>query len=195
MKKLLLILFVVLFAYPLLAQEETVFSGKIESGGYGGPLMQTGQILDNTGFFLGGQGGWIINHRFVLGGKGYALINDIDIDGADNLILDFGCGGFMFEYIISSDKLVHYSIQSMIGFGGVRYDVKDASQDHDDLDYSEDGFFVLEPGGNIIVNLSKGLRLGAGASYRYVNGVDYGNLSNSDLSGASLHLFLKIGEF
>ena len=104
MKNILNILLVVLLYYPVMAQEVTLFSGPIESDGYGGPLFKIGQINGETGVFVGGQGGWIINHRLVLGGKGYGLVNDIEVEGSQDLKLGFGCGGAFFEYIIASNK-------------------------------------------------------------------------------------------
>lgn len=83
----------------------------------------------------------------------------------------------------------------MIGAGGVRYVVKDYENDHDNIDYSSDSFFAWEPGINLILNVNKNFRIGAGATYLYVNGVEYDSLSNSDLSGLSAQVFLKFGIF
>lgn len=194
MKRFVLLLICILLAFPLIAQE-TLISGAIESGGYGGPFVKIGQINGKTGIFAGGQGGWIINHRFVLGGKGYGLANIVESGGSENLKLEFGCGGALLEYIIASNKLIHFSIQSMIGAGGVQYAVKDYRENRDAINYTTDAFFVLEPGINIILNFTRIFRLGAGASYRYVNGVSYESLTDSDLSGASFHILLKFGSF
>ena len=144
---------------------------------------------------MGGQSGWIINHSLVLGGIGYGLVSDVEIEDAQNFKLEFGCSGALVEYISSSGKLLHFSIHSMIGAGGVRYAVKDHKKDHDEVNYDDDVFFVLDPGINLILNVSKNFRIGAGATYRYVNGVEYENLSNSDLSGVSAQVFLKFGIF
>ena len=78
---------------------------------------------------------------------------------------------------------------------GLCYDVKDHREDNDDIDYSYDVCFVLEPGVNLILNVNKKFRIGAGVNYRYVNGVDYENLSNSDLSGVTVQIVLKFGDF
>lgn len=195
MKNLIIILLVVLISCPVMAQDETLISGEIENGGYGGPLLIIGQINGDTGIFVGAQGGWIINHAFVIGVKGYGLVNAVDVEGSENLKLEFGCGGALLEYVIASNKLIHLSIQSMIGGGGVGYAVKDYTEDYDDINYFDDGFFVFEPGINLILNVTKYFRISAGAAYRYVNGVEYENLSNSDLSGASAQILLKFGVF
>ena len=196
MKKLVIVLLVILFYYPAMAQDETLIKGEVESGGYGAPIFKVGQINGATGVFVGGQGGWIINHSFVLGGKGYGLVNNVDIEGSQNLKLDFGCGGVLLEYIFSSEKILHVVINTMIGAGGVRYAEKDYSNDYEDeVDYNSSSFFVLEPGIYMVLNISSYFRIGAGITYRYVNGVEYENLTNADLSGVSGEIVFKFGSF
>ena len=209
MKNLTIILLVVLLSCPVMAQDETLFSGEIESGWYGGLTYKIGQINDETGFFMGGQGGWIINSHFVLGGKGYILVNPVAIEGLHNIVLGFGCGGALLEYIIASNKLLHFNIESMIGVGGVYNDVKVYKYDHDPIDYTGDACFVLEPGINLILNVTKNFRIGVGVTYRYVSGIDYDpgapyrtiigddyeNIFDSDLSGASAQMVIKFGVF
>jgi hypothetical protein len=209
MKNLAIILLFVLLSCPVMAQDETLFKGEIESGWYGGLLFKAGQINSETGFFVGGQGGWIINHRFVLGGKGYILVNPVDIEGLQNIVVGFGCGGALLEYIIASNKLLHFSIESMIGVGGVYNDVKEYTKYHDSIEYTGDACFVLEPGINLMLNVAKNFRIGVGTTYRYVHGIDYDpgapyrnvigddykNISDSDLSGVSAQIILKFGAF
>ena len=196
MKNLFIILLVVILSYPAMAQDETLISGEVESGGYGAPIFKVGPINGATGIFVGGQGGWIINHSFVLGGKGYGLVNNVDIEGSQNLKLDFGCGGVLLEYIFSSEKILHVVINTMIGAGGVRYAEKDYSNDYEgEVDYNSSSFFVLEPGINLDLNVSSYFRIGAGVTYRYVSGVEYENLTNADLSGVTGEIVFKFGSF
>lgn len=195
MKNLILLLILGLASNLILAQEETLFSGDIESGGYGGFFTKIGPINGETGVFMGGQGGWLINHRIGLGAKGYGIVNEAKIAGSPNTKLEFGCGGALLEYIISSDKLVHINMHTMIGAGTVRYVIIDYQNPSTGINYSDDGFFVLEPGLDLILNVNKKFRIGAGGTYRYVNGVSYEGLSNTDLSGVSAHFILKFGTF
>lgn len=195
MKNIIFALFVMLFYFPSISQEESLVSGKIESGGYGGVFAEIGQINRETGIFIGGQGVWLINHRFGLGGKGYGIVNEIKIEGLENTKLEFGCGGALLEYTFASEKLVHVNIQSLIGAGSVKYSIIDYTDNHGNIDYTADNFFVLEPGLNVDLNVYKSFRIGAGVTYRYLNGVDYENLSNSDLSGISGQVILKFGTF
>jgi hypothetical protein len=193
MKKLFVIFF--LSSNLLFAQEETLFDGEMESGGYGAFFTMVGEINNETGVFMGGQGGWIINHRIVLGAKGYGLINKVKVEGMQNTKLEFGCGGGLIEYIIASDKLVHVNVFSMIGAGGVKYAVIDYQNPNSPINYTEDSFFVFEPGADVILNVNPKFRVGIGVSYRLVSGVNYEDLSNAGLSGFSGRIILKFGKF
>ncbi len=195
MKSLLFIFIVLLLPYIAKSQQETLVTSTIESGAYGGPLIKFGGINGEPGVFIGGQGAWIINHQFAIGGKGYALINEVEAENLQNVKLEFGLGGVLLEYIIQSDKLLHFNVHTMIGAGGVRYAVINYRIPSGSIDYSEDGVFIMEPGADLVLNINNFFRVGAGLTYRIVSGVDYENLSNNDLSGLSAHIVLKFGVF
>ena len=195
MKHCINLLFIILLSYSVMAQEETLISGEIDHGGYGGFITKLGQINGEFGVFLGGQGAWIINHRVGLGAKGYFLVNKVEVEELQNIKLEFGCWGGLVEYIIASDKRVHANINLMIGAGSVHYTVADYQNDHSEIDYSDDGFFAMEPAVDLVLNVHKNIRIGIGAAYRIVNGVDYMSLSNSDLNGFSGEIVLMFGAF
>ncbi|RPH89069.1 MAG: hypothetical protein EHM72_20845 [Calditrichaeota bacterium] len=171
MKKIACLL--LLSIVPLMAQEQTLFSGKYEHGGYGGPFMQFTQMKGSSAIMVGGRGGWIINHSFVLGGGGYGLASPIKAglytENGEELYLQAGFGGLMLEYYFEPNRLWHFSVQSFIGGGSVNY--SDRRYDNDEWDdrdhiYGDDTFFYLEPGLTLTLNLTKFMRIGAGASYR-----------------------------
>lgn len=197
MRNLIVVLAILTFTLSVYGQgdTETLISGDIESGGYGGPVVKIGQIQGKSGIFVGGQGGWIINHQFVLGGGGYGLTNDIlmeDIESTEDLYLNFGYGGLFVEYIIAPKKLLHFTVNSLIGAGGVSFRDKDYEQTDS---YDDDSFFVLEPGVSLALNLHKHIRITLGGTYRYITGVDLEGTSNSDLSCATFEVRLKFGSF
>jgi hypothetical protein len=195
MKKIAIIIGVVLLSTTLAAQEKTLLSGDAHHGGYGAIFTKFGQLNGGTGIFMGGQGAWLINHRLGIGAKGYGLVNEMAVEGLQNIKLEFGCWGGLLEYHFFTDKIVDLNINSMIGAGGVRYSVIDYQEAHDDVDWSDDGFFAFEPGIGIDLHVHKNFRIGAGATYRIVNGVNYADLTNSDLSGLSAEITLKFGAF
>jgi hypothetical protein len=66
------------FTVSVAAQEETLFKGDIQTGGFGGPVIKLTRINDQGALMVGGRGGWIINHCLALGGGGYGIVNDVD---------------------------------------------------------------------------------------------------------------------
>lgn len=188
MKKCLIILLVIFMATPLLAQEETLVGRGIHSGGYGGPVWKVGLVNGKTGLFSGGRGGWIINHKFAIGGGGYSMITDVEADG--QLYLDMEYGGFEMEYIHKSNKLIHWTIHTLLGAGTVKL------KEHDPRDDIEsDRFYLIEPSFNFDFNVADWFRIGLGASYRLAFGVDMSGVTSSDVSGPSGLIILKFGSF
>ncbi len=185
MKKCILLLtaFSLLIPFTGFAEEKTLFSGKFEHGGYGGPVFKVTSIDGELSFFSGGRGGWIINHTFVIGGGGYSLLSDVSING-NNLNMNYG--GLEVEYIYRSESLLHFTVHTGLGFGNVEY--SDTSFD--------DRYFFIEPSLNAELNVFKWFRVNAGAGYLYVNGIEnMPGLSDSDVRGIMGSIVFKFGLF
>jgi hypothetical protein len=197
MKKLATLIVTAVISLSVMAQEKTLLGGEATNGGYGAFFTKVGQLKGGTGVYMGGQGAWLINHRLGIGGKGYGIVNELAVEDLENIKLEFGCWGGLLEYHFFPDKLVNLHINSMIGAGGVRYSVMDYQDPYDEnaVDWSEDGFFVIEPGIGLDLHIHKNFRMGLNVSYRVVNGVEYADLTNSDLNGLSAELTLKFGVF
>jgi hypothetical protein len=204
MKMNMFFVVVLLAVLPLYAQEETLLGdGEIAHGGYGGPEVKFTNINNQLGILVGGRGGWIINHTIVLGGAGYGLANAVDAKVMGPLAepyLAFGYGGFTLEWIIKSDKLVHFSVNALFGGGGAgfRQDL-----DNDNSEDRDDACLVIEPGATVELNVTNFMRASFGASYRYVNGIEsryvdglkYDATSDESLSGPALSILLRFGKF
>lgn len=207
------ILFFIIFMPTLvLAQEETLLSGEVDHGGFGGPVVKVTRINGQDAVLVGGRGGWIINHSFVIGGGGYGLVTDVrpsvpGMLGQDKLML--GYGGLELEFILQSDRVVHLTVPILIGAGAVGY--RTGYWD-DDLNFNFtpgfdnrfDTFFIVEPGIDLELNVVSFFRINAGISYRHVAGVGVPTditgaprplTSNSDLRGVSWKIGFKFGSF
>ncbi|MGE5363953.1 MAG: hypothetical protein ACM3SM_07470 [Bacteroidota bacterium] len=206
--KNLVVLFLLLSSAVLAQQDETLINGKIESGGYGGPVVKFSQINNEFAVLVGGYGGWLIDHQFMIGGGGFGMASNIKADPSvqqaygrgRTLNLEFGYGGLMLEYISNSRALVHYSVSALIGAGGAVYHERSSYDDNeeilaDDDHLPSDGFFVFEPTVNAEMNVTSFFRIAAGASYRYVSGLQLTGLKASDLSSPSVNLTFKFGKF
>ena len=64
MRQLTLGIALCLAALPAWAQQRTLISGDIESGGYGAPVVKISWLNGEAAVVVGAQGGWIINHSF-----------------------------------------------------------------------------------------------------------------------------------
>jgi len=185
MKKLLLAVILILFTVPIIAsaEEKTLISGEIESGGYGGPVVKLSGVNNEFVVFMGGRGGWIINHAFIVGGGGYGLVTDVYANGNK---LSLGYGGLELGYVIMSDSLVHFTAHTLFGFGGVSFENDPASADE---------VLVIEPEATVVVNITEFFRIAAGVSYRFVTGVATAGVSDASLSGLSGMIVFKFGRF
>ena len=193
MKTLALGAALLIIALPLYAQEETLIKGKIESGGFGGPVVKFGMINGETGVLMGGRGGWIINHTFIVGGGGYGLATNVraKTPGPNGeRYVNFGYGGLELEYVPQSNKLVHLSFMMLIGGGGVGW--RDEAGGNNSAD---DAIFIVEPAVHATLNVTEVFRISAGASFRLISSVSYGATSNASLGGPSVFLTFRFGKF
>ncbi len=195
MKMTSIALFLCLGVSTAFAEEETLISGPIESGGFGGPVVKIGSFNGESALLVGGRGGWIINHSFIIGGGGYGLVNNIKakVPGPNGeRYLNMGYGGIELEYVTESDRLIHFSFMTLIGGGGLSW--------RDDniragMAPENDSFFIAEPAVNVNVNITTYFRMSGGVSYRFISGIQSGASSNADLSGPSGVLTLRFGKF
>jgi hypothetical protein len=174
------------------AQDETLIGQNATHGGFGGPVMRFTRIAGKDAFMMGGRGGYVVNGTFVIGGGGYGWSSErvrARRGAAGFHQLEMGYGGLELEYIARTRKLVHWNAQLMIGGGGASQDV------NSQLQVRDDGFFILEPGVNVEVNVISGFRTGLGVAYRMINGVNLPHFDDGDLSGLSAVITLKFGKF
>jgi hypothetical protein len=162
-------------------QTETLI-GDIDSGYYVAPTARYSKVGTKDGLFAGVRGGWIINHDFVLGAAVSGLASTYQLPSDS---LSFVYGGAMLEYIVASESLVHFSLNTVIGGGAVG--PKKST--------SPSGVFVVEPGLDVFVNLSRSIRTGLGVSYRLTRGTQVATLNDSDLSGVGANFLVQFGSF
>lgn len=181
-------------------QAETLISGSVTHGGFGGPELKVSSVTGSPAIWVGGRGGWIINidpnHAISIGGGGYGLVSDhrstmVTSDGEDLYALS-GYGGFILEYTNRSYKLAHVTISSLIGAGGVS--LRDSG--HEPVNVDENNpFFVFEPAVNLELNITSFFRIAAGAGYRFTSGISDFGFSDSDFSGFTGTITFKFGGF
>lgn len=174
-------------------------------GFYVAPGYQLTQAAGQTVHSFQGSAGVIFNKRFALGAAFYTALNEFtpEMEMDNGLYLDLRYGGVRAEYILNPDNLVYFSFPLTIGGGEASMDYKGGLRSLGDP-FGEDYFFFVEPGVQAEVNLIKNACLFAGASYRFVSGLDYDynstvselvNIQSSDINGLALNLGIRFGLF
>jgi len=199
MKRLVVIAAAVALAAAAFAEDQVLFGDVIkDSGGFGAPVFGATLLNGDWAFVSGGRGAWIVNHKYCFGGGGYGATADLPAPNDNEMEpqVDIGYGGFEFEYVAFSDKVVHFTVGALVGGGGAGYqDLPHDVQSHDLV-------FVGIPSANVELNIVKWIRVDVGGGYRYVTGVDpdtfapYGrSFDDQDFCGAQAGVTIKFGKF
>jgi hypothetical protein len=170
-------------------EDETLITRRTRIGAYIAPVIKVSRLNNELALLAGGHGGIIFNRSFVIGLGAYGLVNEIQANSPSYQLIDFGYAGLLLGYINRSHKIVHISVHSLIGGGGLRY--RTCFYD----DWYDNVFFVFEPCIDVEVNVTKHFRIGCGGSYRFAHGVEFDDLTNDNISGPSGALTFKWGVF
>ena len=151
------------------------------------PEFKLTKIADETAELVGIEVGPSMNRGLYLGVGAYGLVNDVDTGAAGKLnSFDLWYGGFVVDYTVLASEVLHGSAGFLIGGGQVNVS---------DMPGSDSAsLFVFEPGVNLMVNVTKGIELGVGGSYRFMNGSDIIGFEGSDLSGPAASIFVRWNE-
>ena len=138
----------------------------------------------------------------------YGLNYDRPDLNPDGYYMEGGYGGLLIEPVFAPRFPVHISFPMLIGAGGIAFTGDNDNYDWNSWDNWDDwdndshryvikskAFLVVEPGIELEINLARFLRLGAGVSYRFTNGIRVENQSEHLLNGLSGAVNLKFGVF
>jgi hypothetical protein len=173
--------------------------GRIDHGGYGGALARMSSFNGDPALFVGGRGGWLIDHHLVLGGAGMGQALSIAAPAQvrerepDVRNVEFGYGGLFIGYHLAPERRLHGFVSVLMAGGGLA--LSDRSDDDDHIDHSGDGLLVLEPEVALEANLIALMRVQFTLSYRQVWGVETAGLDNGDASGIAFGLACLFGQF
>jgi hypothetical protein len=170
-------------------------------GFYGAFTFGYSEIDNRQAVIFGGRLEWIINHSIGIGFGGNGFVNEYYNDPVSerDVFLTGGYGGFYFEPIILPNFPAHLSFPILLGAGGISYITKDTDFYHNMIEDSE-VFLLVEPAGEIELNVTRNFRLAFGASYRFTTPFDIGTNGSSTLSASSIEgwsflISFKFGRF
>ncbi len=170
-------------------------------GVYLGLSTRYGEIKGKDAFMAGLKIAYVANQQFEVGFEGNFLYSEQDVFNSalgrrEDMIGAYG--GLHLEPILFGKSRVSLSFPLLIGAGGVGY----IGNNFNDEDYEEelteddfDGFFVAEPGINVLFNVSRYLQLEAGMKYRLTSQINLVPDSIDRLNGFSVGIGIKVGVF
>ncbi|MFD2034668.1 hypothetical protein ACFSKL_07710 [Belliella marina] len=195
----LLLLCMVCCQFKLFAQNETetLFGNKglINTENLGffiAPSYGFTQMDGSNTTLLNLRGGISFKDKFTAGAYFNTSHNESRplSETSPNIYMDYWTVGGFVEYTVASQKVVHLTFPFNIGYGEVKMNDGNGGSD-----FGVSGFFQLEPVALVEVNISQYVRFNAGAGYRLVGNMNYRNINQSDLSGLTTYIGLKIGVF
>lgn len=178
---------------------------RVHGGFLVAPDFKITEVDRKTSGLAGGYAGWLTDGQFFIGGGGYWL------QSSDRKM---AYGGLVVQWLARTDKQFGFSARALVGGGQAtlsstvseifaRPDLRGMMFGRLDLDelrhqpvgssmpirFRED-FFVAEPEVNLLVHLTKHVRLTGGAGYRFIGAK---GRDNNRLSGASGSVGLQVG--
>lgn len=157
--------------------------GLFEFGGMGGPLFKMTNMGNGFLFETGGRGGMSISSIFLLGGGGFGTVGQtsVALQGVDEQV-SLGYGGLGFGFKIFPSAFIHISNFNLFGMGRLGLSGHKESST----------IYVIEPELNVEFSLISFLRLGFGATYRYIFARGL-SVPSSELSGFGGQLYFEFG--
>jgi hypothetical protein len=194
----LMIVILMFISFEAKAQEQdsvkSLFGSDVKVSEIWTPEVKINSIQGEVGTLIGFYGGAVFNRSVLLGISGGVNLSHPEVN--------YGYFGGILQYIYKPSNLLHCSGQVLLAYGSTKdYENPKSGLLDNFWNISGANFFLMEPGINLELNLSKRLTLVTGISYRYVTGLDENNenidithVTNEDLSGINFTIGLKFNK-
>jgi len=161
-------------------------------GFFAEPMLGLTQMDGSSATLLNLRGGLNMNDKFSIGAFYSTSLNEIrpQSETIPDLYMDYRAYGGFVEYTLLSKRLFHITLPLYMGYGEVEMD-----REQGDGELGEANFYTIEPSALLEINILKFMRFNLGAGYRFVGPMNYRNLDQSDLSGFTAYMGLKLGLF
>lgn len=161
-------------------------------GAYCGLEFGYTEVASRSSLLTGFTAAWVVDHTLELGfvAKGFVTnpLPDIILQN-QNYLYTGGYGGLHIAANVLGYKPINVSFPVTIGAGGVSYIRSQYNGYFDDF-YPETyyAYFVVEPGVEVQLNMTRFFRISAGVSYRYTSDIYllYSNTNADPVASPSL---------
>lgn len=206
-QKSFLILILFLFGLGLQAQDDDqnyiTFNDRknVVHGVYLGLNLGAGEIEGEPTYQGSLKLAYVANRQFEVGFQGTFLYSEQDIfnprSGTDDDLFA-AYAGLHLEPIFFSKSRINLSFPILIGAGAAGFIERDAVRNDIDVDIDEDdvdAVFVLEPGVNLLFNISRFVQIEAGVRYRFSSRIELTDSPVDRINGFSGGIGVKLGVF
>ncbi|NJB69794.1 hypothetical protein GGR42_000256 [Saonia flava] len=170
-------------------------------GVYVGVNFFYGKIDNANTYSFESHVAYVVDRKLILGlgwTSFYSEQNFTQFTFSDDIDFAGGYGGFHIEPILFSEKKVNLSLPVLIGLGYVGYLDKVFDRDGTNellINNNNDLVFVVEPGINVLYNISRYVQLEAGIRYRISDKIDLEPHYIKNINGFSAGLGIRLGVF
>lgn len=172
------------------------------TGFYMGFHSEYSQVEGYDAIGFGGTIAVIANHGLAIGLSGRGFVSEpFDQLPESKISYNYagGYGGILIEPILFPKSAIHVAFPILLGAGGIAKSVLtnyNYPYDYTDVNIDNaDAFFIAEPGIELECNVSRWMRLGLGASYRFTTTVDQSYFSSNPLNSFTAGFSMKFGKF
>ncbi|WP_375324432.1 hypothetical protein [Flagellimonas sp. GZD32] len=170
-------------------------------GVYLGLSTYFGEIENEEAYIGGLKVAYVANRQFEVGFMANVLYSEQNIfnprtNNNDDIVAIYG--GLHLEPILFGKNRVSLSFPILIGGGGVGYVDHDAVVRDENVDLNDDdidALFILEPGMNVLFNISRFVQLEAGVRYRLSSKIELAQSPIDRINGFSAGIGVKLGVF
>lgn len=194
MKKLFIFIIPIILPLFLYAQDNgevnTLLGSVHRVSGFGAPLISFTELDGEFAIMRGGGGALILNNRVFIGGYGLHLTNNVDCmpDMLQGYEIDMDHAGFWMGYVFFPSSIVHPSLSIFTGWG----DAKLRKAGYETL---KSHIYVITPVLEAELNVARFFKIGVGAQYRFVAGLDLPGYGEFDFSSPGVFVSFKFGWF
>lgn len=203
--KFILVFILILLPVGLISQENEDYiefndRKNVVHGVYAGLTTYFGEINSKNTYIMGFKLAYVANRKLEVGFAGGALYsrNYLSEFVNENSDLIGGYGGIHIEPILFGKSKVSLGFPLFLGFGGAGFakdDYRKGNQNGDPQFVDWDSFFLVEPGVNLLYNLSRYVQLEAGVKYRISTKLELNPNQIKSINGFSAGVGVKIGVF
>ena len=194
MKKLILIsLSLITFAaYSQKTRPKTLIGNDPEDiSGFGSVLFSFSAIDGELSTLTGGGGAVLFDNTFFIGGYGLGMTGNSEFQlNGENYSSSYNHGGFWIGYNLKPDELIHFGIDTKLGWGTITTKSSSLAGGRD-----EDAVFVFQPQFFVESNISYWFKINAGLGFQKTIGVDDTYYDTGDFDSPAFSISLLFGWF